>query len=694
MKLNTAPTHIAEVSGDVSVKQFQMRSNAKSFTILSNSLYSNKIRAIVRELGTNAYDSHVAAGCPDKPFQVHLPSVIEPWFAVRDFGVGLSSSEIENIYTVYFESTKDKSNLFNGCLGLGSKSPFSYTTNFTVTSVKDGIRSLYSAFIDDTGCPAVARLFQGETTEPNGVEVKFPVNTGDFSAFAYESGIVYGIFKVRPEILGNQNFSGWYEPEIMFSNIIPGFDIIHDGNYRRAPYTTSYAVMGNVAYPIDLPSSLLSSLSELEKRLLDSCRIEFETGEIEFQPSREGLSYIPSTIAAIKQKLSTAANAFADHIERTLLEIPNKWERTFSLYRSMRRVDAVREVANTIKDRNILLPGASVSYWSATLPVQVALELAEEVSLYTHSYRRRGRSAPSISRKHELTGMMTIDITDSVVFYEEPENRKDRARVRDWMCNNNDYNSFCAVKMKPGVSFSEFVDHLGNPPITTPDEWPEYVPPVSTSRASTGFRRYYRGQSDIVSLTEQEITSGTYYYIPTINTKFQLKLLSDRYDIQNSIVEVVNAYLKAEVYGVNTKQIKRIEKLPNWINAEYAIKDFLLSNPTIVEAAYLSDLLPSKSSIAQAIEVMSEVLGDSFKDTNLYKVSVIRECYVSRLVSTLSVAQDLFPTVKTEIEELVDNTMKELNKYPLLIPTLRSGNSELIPHVVEYVSLLNSKLST
>ena len=122
--------------------EFKIKNSRKAFQILSSGLYSNKIKAIIRELSTNALDSHRAAGTVDTPFEVHLPTILEPYFSVRDYGTGLTDQEIESIYTTYFESTKTNSNEYIGALGLGSKSPFSYTDNFTVTSVKNGSKSI------------------------------------------------------------------------------------------------------------------------------------------------------------------------------------------------------------------------------------------------------------------------------------------------------------------------------------------------------------------------------------------------------------------------------------------------------------------------------------------------------------------------------------------------------------------------
>ena len=134
MKMFDQPQNVAVLSNVAEVGEFRIRNSAKAFKILSAGLYANKIRAIIRELTTNALDSHTAAGTT-RPVDVHLPSSLEPRFSVRDYGTGLDHDEVTNIYTTYFESTKTNSNDFVGALGLGSKTPFSYTDNFTVTAI-------------------------------------------------------------------------------------------------------------------------------------------------------------------------------------------------------------------------------------------------------------------------------------------------------------------------------------------------------------------------------------------------------------------------------------------------------------------------------------------------------------------------------------------------------------------------------
>ena len=138
MILSNAPQNEAVMSNVGEIGEFRIRNSAKAFSILSSGLYANKVRAVIRELSCNAVDSHVAAGRADTPFDVHLPNALEPHFSIRDYGTGLSHDQVTQIYTTYFESTKTNSNAFIGALGLGSKSPFSYTDNFTVTAIQNG----------------------------------------------------------------------------------------------------------------------------------------------------------------------------------------------------------------------------------------------------------------------------------------------------------------------------------------------------------------------------------------------------------------------------------------------------------------------------------------------------------------------------------------------------------------------------
>ena len=55
--------------------------------------YSNPTLAVVREISANALDANIEANASRK-VEVTIPSKLNPHFVVRDFGGGLSESDI------------------------------------------------------------------------------------------------------------------------------------------------------------------------------------------------------------------------------------------------------------------------------------------------------------------------------------------------------------------------------------------------------------------------------------------------------------------------------------------------------------------------------------------------------------------------------------------------------------------------
>ena len=327
MILNNAPLNEAVLSNVGTSGEFRIKQSAKAFSILSSSLYSNKIKAIIRELSCNAYDSHVAAGKGKVPFDVHLPNMIDGWFSVRDYGTGLSHDDVMDIYTTYFESTKTGSNEYVGALGLGSKSPFAYTDNFTVTSIKDGQKRIYTAFISDQGTPAIALMDTSYSEESNGIEVRFAVtNAKDISNFYLNAKEVFKYFETVPVITGTKVDI----PERRHSkkNVIPGIDIL-ESEYGGS---NAIVIMGNIPYPIDV-GIMKNSMDEGLLYLLTNSNLEINIpiGGVEFQPSREGLSYVKSTISAIETKLIELNDKLYGSLKSELDVIDNKWKKAVAI---------------------------------------------------------------------------------------------------------------------------------------------------------------------------------------------------------------------------------------------------------------------------------------------------------------------------------------------------------------------------
>lgn len=342
MKLK-APNVPIESGGIVEQGEFRIKNSATAFAILSSGLYSNKFKAILRELGCNAYDSHVEAGYPEKPFTVHLPTSLNPILSVRDYGTGLAHDDVMNLYTTYFESTKNDSNDFVGCMGLGSKSPFSYTKNFTITSIKDGWKGIYSAFIGEQGVPNISQLTSEKTDEHNGLEVSFAVNNRrDIQQFRHEIADTYKWFKTHPEITGDEV----QIPEIVYSeeNIIEGASLTDEKGY----YAKSYAVMGNVAYPIKIPDG--EDVSKQVRNLYNNNGfvVRFEIGDLDIAASREELGYVPHTIENLVEKAEQIMLALEVYVENKIKPAKTKWERNIL---ATELLDSNQELFGEIIDR-------------------------------------------------------------------------------------------------------------------------------------------------------------------------------------------------------------------------------------------------------------------------------------------------------------------------------------------------------
>ncbi len=265
-----------------------LKTSSKAFRMLSDTLYSDAVEAILRELGTNAVDAHVDAG-NSEPFEIHLPTVLEPYFSIRDYGTGISQEKFEQVYLIFFESDKTDSNDFVGSIGIGAKSPFAYTQSYNITSYVNGAKYCYTYFKNEDDIPELDTLSETDTDEPNGLEVTFAVKPIDFSKFKERAEKVYRWFSLRPK----SNIELYYE-DVDYS--VKGKDY---GLYYHYEGKIK-AIMGNIAYPVDKSQFT----KKTHKQLLEHCGIDiwFPIGVIDFTPSRESLKYNKRTLSALEQK--------------------------------------------------------------------------------------------------------------------------------------------------------------------------------------------------------------------------------------------------------------------------------------------------------------------------------------------------------------------------------------------------------
>ena len=591
MIINHAPQNEAIISNVSEVGEFRIRNSAKAFNILSSGLYANKVRAIIRELSCNAVDSHVAAGKQNTPFDVHLPNSIEPYFSIRDYGTGLSHDQVTNIYTTYFESTKTASNEFIGALGLGSKSPFSYTDNFTVTAVQNGKKGIYSAFINEQGVPSIALMMDEATTDPNGVEVRFAVaDRYDFDKFRQEARYVYEYFKLRPVISGNGDF-GFKDPEYKEENIIPGVHYSAEYGVRG-----SYAIMGNIKYPIDVPNAQ-QAIGPLQGLLQCGLVMEFKIGELDFQVSREGLSYIPQTIDAIKRKLEQLNVQLAIHVAVEADKIDNLWDRACYLANRYEEGLLFKEaVTKYVIDTKFELYNPHYNRYNAmktfNLPVK---ELASKYNIVIRGFVKSKHSATAqtlkVSSVRDGSGQQYIEqwnvsVNDYTyfVFNDTKVGALERAKFhwKNTKSTTNHYQSNVyvieAADKNKMVEKVAFLRELMMPPanhilkasdLLEKERASGIGKNVTIMRLEEGRRNSWRDRGQMVwrdaGKADSFDASDTHYYLPLSAYK-SLGTVDDIKSLEGHLR--TSGIFTNEIYGVRKSDLEWVKAQKNWVSLD------------------------------------------------------------------------------------------------------------------------------
>lgn len=719
MILNSTPQNEAVLSNVGEIGEFRIRNSAKAFSILSSGLYANKIRAIIRELSCNATDSHVAAGRADTPFDVHLPNQLEPWFSVRDYGVGLNHDQVTQIYTTYFESTKTGSNDFIGALGLGSKTPFSYTDNFTVTAIKDYSKRIYSAFINAHGVPSIALMTDNDTDEPNGVEVKFSVNQYyDYNSFRREAETVFTHFKLRPAVTGSNNFK---IEEVVYEdkNIVPGIHSVKGHGHQ------SVAIMGNIAYPIDVPSTD-TTLGKLRDLLSCNLEIHFGIGELDFQASREGLSYIPQTVEAIKRKLEALNAQLATYVAKEADAISCLWSRAIFLMEKKETAlwsAAVFKYVSDTKFPLIKIDNQRLRSYDFSITVD-ALAAKHNLALRGFEHRTGEKKcstmnpASEFDYKTNIAGpkQWEISVGAGVHFVKNTGKVGALERAKHHWRNTKSkthYNTIFVMervdKKKP-AAFDAFIKSISSPPsyvdVSTLMEKPrkasmgKNVTIMKLERkGSNGYSRYSRNHDEVVwrdaGSADSFDAKATHYYLPLSGfspiTKakgvFNIKDLFQ--DLKDCGVAKLNGLT---IHGVRKGDFEFIKTQKNWVNLE----DFISKSLSVVDDNFLKGLavqalddfpfIKYNSSIATRITDTDGPflkLTTEFKDRKRsdYSQHSLNQLCANYTAGTVISPEAVVQKVKGECE-------KVYKRYPLL-KSLSTGSSGY-EAVAEYINLIDS----
>ena len=418
-----------ETSGTGPTSGFRIETNAYAFQMLSSGVYSDKISAVLREVGCNAADAHTAAGKRDMPFEVKLPTQLDSQFWIRDWGPGLDEDGVRGLYTTYFSSTKRDSNDFTGAFGLGSKSPFSYTDSFVITACQEGIQRTFVAHLDENGSPVITKTGESGASEdwPTGVRISFPVRQADFREFAEKALRVYRWFQPKPAIKGLS--LEWPAPEAAWleDETLTVFE--HAPRVRRE----SVVVMGNVAYPLkieDVFPERKSSYSFYSVSPDSSSRVEewviasgvilkLPIGSVEVAVSREALQFNARTRTALQDALVAAYETVCESgAQRFFAAWKNNtgWARNVAQALEMQRLPTcLKEARGEVLTQRLVDMG--VPYDEAYKPTKVLtaaiptwVDTSKESGLSVKFFPARGHAKAKSYLVHEGHHTMGQDV--------------------------------------------------------------------------------------------------------------------------------------------------------------------------------------------------------------------------------------------------------------------------------------------
>ena len=427
MKLH-AGTHNIEKSGNFEESKFSIEASSKAFFILSDGLYSNKILAVVRELSTNAYDSHVAANKKDVPFDVHLPTALEPFFFIRDYGTSMDHDDCMQLYTTYFRSTRNNSNDAVGCLGLGSKAPFAYADSFTVEAYLNGAKRVYNAYKDENGSPVFSLMHEDSTDEVDGIKVSIQVNSGDVHRFIHEARKVYEFFNVKPKFLGEQLS---FKKDV---KILSG-----DNWYFSDDHHDNLIIMGQIAYPVD-SYQLISQDDNKDSSFIQNSsglRIYVNIGDVDITPSRESLSYSKETKRNIKTVINNIASEIAAKIETAIATQPTLFKARMKYVQISEQCATISNAIESLQ-QSIMWNGQKLFDNIITDAVNIKGKL-DIMHLHKSAYRKKVDSSKDI----ELLLFKT-----STTFIVDDIKRGGLSRIKQSMRDANGEKNYYVYKLK------------------------------------------------------------------------------------------------------------------------------------------------------------------------------------------------------------------------------------------------------
>ena len=386
-----------ETTGQMVNQLFSIEDTGAIFDILRNRMYSDPIRAICREITSNARDAHREVGKEDVECEITLPSAFDKFYKVKDFGPGISPERMATVFIRYTASTKRDDNKQTGGFGLGAKTPFSYSDTFTIVTIVDNIKYHYACFIDPTKVGQLSLLRTEGTSESNGTEIIIPVKSEDFNKFAIDTEFVTRHWDVKPILHGRH---------VQYKSIVStlegsGYKICKSNDYNTIREIK--LVIDGIEYPLELSQLKGKVHSGIFNAINGTIYLYFGVGELDLSATRESVHLSAPTEAKINDRLSEIVKDFKVSVLQKIDGCVSLWDANVYLN---------NELGKTFNDHSFL--GALT--WKGLPLIEGSLRATDgKVFTFSKGLSKRGRIDPD---KIVRTMQNTINfVSDAQVYF-------------------------------------------------------------------------------------------------------------------------------------------------------------------------------------------------------------------------------------------------------------------------------------
>ena len=610
MKQHTNTNPVERIGETGKETEFTITSNKQAFEILSAGIYTDPIMAVIRELSCNAFDAMVEAGKGDEPFIIHLPNKLEPYFSVTDNGIGLSDDNLRNMYASYFQSTKTDTNEQIGAFGLGSKSPFSYSKAFDVISRYDGVKRIYTVFINEAGVPTLSEEANVPTTECNGIEVKIAVRSQDYDTFQYKTAQALRYFPVVPVIQGRSDFE--FPTFHEHATITPTYVVDKTSNGLTA-------VQGNVPYRVDA-DQFTQDLHYSVKQFLNKHGVTlfFDIGMLDVAASREEVRYDEQTSKNLADALQVAFDDYLVQID-TMMSDLTKTGSTWEIYTTLRAKFDSRTSLESLVGPNFKFTSAIANTWMENDKLEYAMgHTYYKIIPYgsgdvravrkSHDTDGYGSDRTYHIRPHADTQVVIQDVT------KRGSMRMNEKLSKSWMSGVKTIMAIIPTTdralTKAGVTIVEkdrkaelkaITESFGNPEVKLVSEWTEDVVSEVRATRATGhtFKQYVANFGRSARKHKPHFTEvvqpdgGLYIEIDQLRN---IMIGGNKHNISTStlqsmlepVLNIINIdqgtnYTSGDVFGLTKKVVKHVAGDSEWQSVSEAYKTAIVAHIDIIE---------------------------------------------------------------------------------------------------------------